>query len=148
MSNASQTAVMMIITIMMMMVMITLSIRLVPLVHFQFLVFLIFPLNWINLSLLKFTVVNYAFCVVSVKLNLVDLEEEYDFSLPSAYARSILTVPWVELGDKITINCQKTGYSASVIFHTKVSIASLSNFLLLLWFYPVSLIILSWLKPI
>ena len=42
--------------------------------------------------------------------------------MPSAYARSILTVPWVELGDKITITCQKTGYSAAVIFHTKVGI--------------------------
>ena len=64
----------------------------------------------------------FACFYVSVKLNLVDLEEEYEFSLPSAYARSILTVPWVELGDKVTINCPKSGYSASVIFHTKVSV--------------------------
>lgn len=41
------------------------------------------------------------------------------FTLPSAYARSILTLPWVELGGKVSIACAKTGYSATVIFHTK-----------------------------
>ncbi|CAL8068706.1 unnamed protein product [Calicophoron daubneyi] len=45
--------------------------------------------------------------------------EEYHFSLPTAYARSILTTPWVELGDKVSITCPQTGYSASVAFHTK-----------------------------
>lgn len=45
--------------------------------------------------------------------------EEYVFTLPSAYARSILTVPWVELGGKVFINCAKSGYSATVTFHTK-----------------------------
>lgn len=55
-----------------------------------------------------------------VHLHLLAYGEEYEFSLPSAYARSILTVPWVELGDKITLNCEKTGYSAAVVFHTKV----------------------------
>lgn len=39
--------------------------------------------------------------------------------MPSAYARSILTVPWVELGGKVTISCVKSGYSATVTFHTK-----------------------------
>uniref|UniRef100_A0A6I8P4D2 Oxysterol-binding protein n=1 Tax=Ornithorhynchus anatinus TaxID=9258 RepID=A0A6I8P4D2_ORNAN len=52
-------------------------------------------------------------------LNLLEHEEEYVFTLPSAYARSILTVPWVELGGKVNINCAKTGYSATVTFHTK-----------------------------
>uniref|UniRef100_A0A6I8NQY5 Oxysterol-binding protein n=1 Tax=Ornithorhynchus anatinus TaxID=9258 RepID=A0A6I8NQY5_ORNAN len=52
-------------------------------------------------------------------LSLLDHGEEYTFTLPSAYARSILTVPWVELGGKVGINCAKTGYSASVVFHTK-----------------------------
>ncbi|KAK1343980.1 hypothetical protein QTO34_014538 [Cnephaeus nilssonii] len=33
--------------------------------------------------------------------------------------RSILTVPWVELGGKVSVNCAKTGYSASITFHTK-----------------------------
>nr|XP_057902340.1 oxysterol-binding protein-related protein 10 isoform X2 [Doryrhamphus excisus] len=52
-------------------------------------------------------------------LSLLEHEEEYVFSLPSAYARSILTVPWVELGGKVSINCAKSGYSAAVTFHTK-----------------------------
>ncbi|XP_051520570.1 oxysterol-binding protein-related protein 10-like [Myxocyprinus asiaticus] len=52
-------------------------------------------------------------------LYLRDHGEEYVFTFPSAYARSILTVPWVELGGKVTISCVKTGYSASVTFHTK-----------------------------
>uniref|UniRef100_A0A674KFK5 Oxysterol-binding protein n=2 Tax=Terrapene triunguis TaxID=2587831 RepID=A0A674KFK5_9SAUR len=52
-------------------------------------------------------------------LYLMEHEEEYVFTLPSAYARSILTIPWVELGGKVSINCAKTGYSAIVTFHTK-----------------------------
>ncbi|XP_072304169.1 oxysterol-binding protein-related protein 10-like isoform X2 [Eucyclogobius newberryi] len=52
-------------------------------------------------------------------LYLLDHDEEYVFTLPSAYARSILTVPWVELGGKVSINCAKSGYSATVTFHTK-----------------------------
>ncbi|KAL4657405.1 oxysterol-binding protein-related protein 10-like [Arapaima gigas] len=52
-------------------------------------------------------------------LYLLEHDEEYIFTLPSAYARSILTVPWVELGGKVSINCPKSGYSASVTFHTK-----------------------------
>uniref|UniRef100_UPI00398EE830 oxysterol-binding protein-related protein 10 isoform X1 n=1 Tax=Pristiophorus japonicus TaxID=55135 RepID=UPI00398EE830 len=46
-------------------------------------------------------------------------DEEYVFTLPCAYARSILTVPWVELGGKVSINCAKSGYSAAVTFHAK-----------------------------
>ncbi|XP_068432027.1 oxysterol-binding protein-related protein 10 isoform X2 [Clinocottus analis] len=52
-------------------------------------------------------------------LSLLEHDEEYVFTLPCAYARSILTVPWVELGGKVSINCVKSGYSASVTFHTK-----------------------------
>uniref|UniRef100_A0A8C6FTZ1 Oxysterol-binding protein n=1 Tax=Moschus moschiferus TaxID=68415 RepID=A0A8C6FTZ1_MOSMO len=52
-------------------------------------------------------------------LRLLEHGEEYVFTLPSAYARSILTVPWVELGGKVSITCAQTGYSATVIFHTK-----------------------------
>ncbi|XP_048882490.1 oxysterol-binding protein-related protein 10 isoform X2 [Brienomyrus brachyistius] len=52
-------------------------------------------------------------------LYLLEHGEEYVFTLPSAYARSILTVPWVELGGKVSIVCAKSGYSASVTFHTK-----------------------------
>ncbi|KAJ8288269.1 hypothetical protein COCON_G00009280 [Conger conger] len=52
-------------------------------------------------------------------LCLLEHDEEYVFTLPCAYARSILTVPWVELGGKVSINCAKSGYSATVTFHTK-----------------------------
>ncbi|CAH8855087.1 unnamed protein product [Trichobilharzia szidati] len=45
--------------------------------------------------------------------------EEYHFSLPTIYARSILTVPWVEFGDKVSITCPQTNYSATVTFLTK-----------------------------
>lgn len=33
--------------------------------------------------------------------------------------RSILTVPWVELGGSVSITCAKTGYGATVEFLTK-----------------------------
>uniref|UniRef100_A0AAY4E0R9 Oxysterol-binding protein n=1 Tax=Denticeps clupeoides TaxID=299321 RepID=A0AAY4E0R9_9TELE len=52
-------------------------------------------------------------------LHLLEHGEEYTFTLPSAYARSILTVPWVELGGKVNVNCAKTGYSAAITFQTK-----------------------------
>ncbi|KAM4698458.1 oxysterol-binding protein-related protein 11 [Rhinophrynus dorsalis] len=52
-------------------------------------------------------------------LHLLEHGEEYTFSLPCAYARSILTVPWVELGGKVNVNCVKSGYSAAITFHTK-----------------------------
>ncbi|XP_063398561.1 oxysterol-binding protein-related protein 11-like isoform X1 [Mytilus trossulus] len=54
-----------------------------------------------------------------IKLKLLALDEEYVFSMPSAYARSILTVPWAEMGDKINMTCQKTNLSSTVTFHTK-----------------------------
>ncbi|XP_064601309.1 oxysterol-binding protein-related protein 11-like, partial [Liolophura sinensis] len=57
--------------------------------------------------------------VGKISLRLLEHDEEYVFGLPSVYARSILTVPWVELGDKIHISCQKTNLSAAVTFHTK-----------------------------
>ncbi|XP_041476266.1 oxysterol-binding protein-related protein 9-like isoform X2 [Lytechinus variegatus] len=46
-------------------------------------------------------------------------EEEYIMTFPNGYGRSILTIPWFELGGKCTINCAKTGYSALVSFQTK-----------------------------
>lgn len=52
-------------------------------------------------------------------LYLLEHDEEYTFTLPCAYARSILTVPWVELGGKVNINCAKSGYSAVITFQTK-----------------------------
>uniref|UniRef100_A0A1I8FXJ8 Oxysterol-binding protein n=1 Tax=Macrostomum lignano TaxID=282301 RepID=A0A1I8FXJ8_9PLAT len=54
-----------------------------------------------------------------LQLHLLGHGEVYSIQLPSAYARSILTVPWVELGDKVSISCAKSRFSASVIFHTK-----------------------------
>ncbi|XP_055342581.1 oxysterol-binding protein-related protein 10-like [Paramacrobiotus metropolitanus] len=53
------------------------------------------------------------------KLSVIQYGEEYTFTLPSAYARSILTVPWCELGGKVQLECKKSGYSAEVVFHTK-----------------------------
>ncbi|XP_006636415.2 oxysterol-binding protein-related protein 11 [Lepisosteus oculatus] len=52
-------------------------------------------------------------------LSLLEHGEEYAFTLPCAYARSILTVPWVELGGKVNVGCAKTGYSAAITFQTK-----------------------------
>ncbi|XP_077370161.1 oxysterol-binding protein-related protein 11 isoform X2 [Festucalex cinctus] len=52
-------------------------------------------------------------------LTLLEHDEEYTFTLPCAYARSILTVPWVELGGKVNITCAKTGYAAVITFQTK-----------------------------
>ncbi|XP_075037352.1 oxysterol-binding protein-related protein 11 isoform X2 [Mixophyes fleayi] len=52
-------------------------------------------------------------------LYLLEHDEEYSFTLPCAYARSILTVPWVELGGKVNVNCVKSGYSSAITFHTK-----------------------------
>eukprot|EP00123_Amoebidium_parasiticum_P009767 comp19697_c0_seq2/m.23411 comp19697_c0_seq2/g.23411 ORF comp19697_c0_seq2/g.23411 comp19697_c0_seq2/m.23411 type:complete len:291 (-) comp19697_c0_seq2:111-983(-) len=45
--------------------------------------------------------------------------EEYLVTFPSAYARSILTIPWVELGGHTVIECSKTGYKATIEFLTK-----------------------------
>lgn len=59
---------------------------------------------------------------ISAVLRLGEHNEEYHFAFPTAYARSILTVPWVELADKVAITCPQTGYSASVTFHTKVRV--------------------------
>ncbi|XP_034034570.1 oxysterol-binding protein-related protein 11-like [Thalassophryne amazonica] len=52
-------------------------------------------------------------------LHLLEHDEEYTFTLPCAYARSILTVPWVELGGKVNISCAKTDYTAVITFQTK-----------------------------
>ena len=45
--------------------------------------------------------------------------EDYVLTFPSAYGRSILTTPWVELGGSAKISCPQTGYSANVEFKTK-----------------------------
>ncbi len=53
-------------------------------------------------------------------LSLLDLDEEYIFTFPSAYGRSILTVPWFEMGGQVSITCAKTGYYSNIDFLTKV----------------------------
>lgn len=53
-----------------------------------------------------------------ISLYLGMYNEKYTFSLPAAYARSILSIPWVELGGKVNITAN-TGLNANIIFHTK-----------------------------
>lgn len=53
---------------------------------------------------------------------LVFIGEDYyynDVYLYISNCRSILTVPWIELGGECSISCSKTGYNASIVFHTK-----------------------------
>lgn len=52
-------------------------------------------------------------------LMLLEHGEEYVFNFPTAYGRSILTVPWMEIGGTITISCAKTGCTATIEFLTK-----------------------------
>uniref|UniRef100_A0A8C2QM72 Oxysterol-binding protein n=1 Tax=Cricetulus griseus TaxID=10029 RepID=A0A8C2QM72_CRIGR len=49
----------------------------------------------------------------------LEYDEHYILTFPNGYGRSILTVPWVELGGECNIHCSKTGYSANIVFHTK-----------------------------
>ena len=53
------------------------------------------------------------------KLTLMDHNEEYITTFPSGYGRSILTVPWIELGGKVQITCPKTQYVANIEFKCK-----------------------------
>ncbi|KAK3579132.1 hypothetical protein CHS0354_022152 [Potamilus streckersoni] len=52
-------------------------------------------------------------------LSVIDHDEEYILTFPNGYGRSILTIPWIEMGGKVTISCVKTGYSATIEFLTK-----------------------------
>ncbi|XP_070499509.1 oxysterol-binding protein-related protein 9 isoform X2 [Chironomus tepperi] len=52
-------------------------------------------------------------------VTLCDLNEEYILTFPNGYGRSILSVPWIELGGNVTIKCPKTGYHAEIDFLTK-----------------------------
>lgn len=52
-------------------------------------------------------------------INVLRHNETYVCTFPSAYGRSILTVPWVELGGTVNITCEQTGYSANIEFATK-----------------------------
>lgn len=49
----------------------------------------------------------------------MDYDEEYIVTFPNGYGRSILTVPWIELGGPVTISCPKTGYNCNIEFLTK-----------------------------
>lgn len=67
------------------------------------------------------------FMGMSIGVNLVGditlviggVRESYSLAMPSAYARSILTEPWVELGGRVNISSPETGCQAVIVFHTK-----------------------------
>lgn len=52
-------------------------------------------------------------------IRLLKHNETYVCTFPSAYGRSILTVPWIELGGAVEISCRETGYTANIEFVTK-----------------------------
>ncbi|KAE9418547.1 hypothetical protein Angca_007525, partial [Angiostrongylus cantonensis] len=52
-------------------------------------------------------------------VTLHDHGEKYTVTFPSGYGRSIMSTPWVELGGKVKITCEKTGYYADIDFLTK-----------------------------
>ncbi|KAI6198265.1 Oxysterol-binding protein-related protein 9 [Aphelenchoides fujianensis] len=52
-------------------------------------------------------------------LSLHQFNEHYTITFPSGYGRSILGKPWVELGGKVEIRCDDTGYTAEIDFLTK-----------------------------
>ncbi|XP_076276147.1 oxysterol-binding protein-related protein 9 isoform X3 [Lasioglossum baleicum] len=52
-------------------------------------------------------------------VNVLQYGEEYVLTFPNGYGRSILTVPWIELGGTATIHCPQTGFQATVEFLTK-----------------------------
>lgn len=55
------------------------------------------------------------------ELSTVTEKNRLPFSCFSLSTRSILTVPWMELGGKCYIKCEKSGYHAVVEFHCKVT---------------------------
>ncbi|CAI4230070.1 unnamed protein product [Auanema sp. JU1783] len=52
-------------------------------------------------------------------VTLHDYDEQYTVTFPSGYGRSIMSTPWVELGGKVNIVCEETGYYADIEFLTK-----------------------------
>ncbi|XP_017756318.1 PREDICTED: oxysterol-binding protein-related protein 9 [Eufriesea mexicana] len=52
-------------------------------------------------------------------VNVLQHGEEYVLTFPNGYGRSILTVPWIELGGTATIHCTQTGLHATIEFLTK-----------------------------
>ncbi|XP_026461869.1 oxysterol-binding protein-related protein 9 isoform X2 [Ctenocephalides felis] len=53
------------------------------------------------------------------RVKVIDYGEEYVVTFPNGYGRSILTVPWIELGGSVTISCAQTGYQCNIEFLTK-----------------------------
>ncbi|KAL7670534.1 hypothetical protein ACOME3_005469 [Neoechinorhynchus agilis] len=53
------------------------------------------------------------------RLRLLQYGEEYIMTFPSAYGRSIFSIPWFELGGKVYIECKQTGYRSDIDFQTK-----------------------------
>jgi len=62
--------------------------------------------------------------------------EDYVLTFPSAYGRSILTTPWVELGGSCKISSPQTGYSATIEFKTKPFFSTEQNKILAEVFPP------------
>ena len=58
-------------------------------------------------------------CAFVGAIYLAQHDEEYVVNFPSGYGRSILSVPWIELGGDCTMTCEKTGYSGIIKFHMK-----------------------------
>eukprot|EP01135_Chromosphaera_perkinsii_P001192 Nk52_evm3s161 gene=Nk52_evmTU3s161 len=52
-------------------------------------------------------------------LYLLGLNEEYEMTYPSCYARSIFTTPKMEFGGGTYIFCKKTGYRSDIVFKSK-----------------------------
>lgn len=68
-------------------------------------------------------------CVYNIGQGIVsvlDYDEEYYLTFPNGYGRSILTVPWIELGGTVQITCPKTGNTRHLypFFLAIVSISS------------------------
>lgn len=71
----------------------------------------LYPLPWLQVQI--FTI------FIQGEITLTGHKERYVVTFPSAFARSILTTPWMELGGRCTITCDQTNMAASVVFHTK-----------------------------
>uniref|UniRef100_A0A7E4V4K8 Oxysterol-binding protein n=1 Tax=Panagrellus redivivus TaxID=6233 RepID=A0A7E4V4K8_PANRE len=52
-------------------------------------------------------------------VTLHDYDEKYTVTFPNGYGRSIMSTPWVELGGRVDVKCEKTGYYAEIDFLTK-----------------------------
>lgn len=52
-------------------------------------------------------------------VSLPDHNEDYVITFPNGYGRSILSVPWIELGGPVSVTCAQSGYHADIEFLTK-----------------------------